>query len=1086
MSYSVGLDIGITSVGYAVLELDHSDEPKRIIKFGSRIFDVAENSKDGSSLAKPRRDARGARRRLRRHKHRLDRIKNLIVNENILTQSQLDCLYDGQLRDIYEIRFIALDESLSDEEFARVLIHIAQRRGFKSNRKSDANEKEAGKLLKAVKENEELLESKDYRTIGEMLYKDIKFSENKRNKSESYSNTFSRDLVLDEVQKIFAKQRNLDMSFASEEIEEKYTEILMSQRAFDEGPGGKSPYGGNQIEKMIGKCTFEKENGELRAPKSSYSFELFSLLQNVNNLRIVTYQNSRSLTNDERKLLIDLSHKVASLNYSRIRQELNLTEEERFGSINYGKKTIYEVEKKTKFEHLKSYHKIRIAFDKISKGYIKTCDKQRLNDIGYVLSVYKTDKNIKECLSERGATSEEIEAVLSLSGFSKFGHLSIKACNKLIPYLEEGKRYDEACTLAGYDFKRHKVFEKQKYLPIVIDEFDNITSPVVRRAVSQTIKVFNAIIREQGCSPTFVNIELSREMSKNYKEREKIKKEMNENKVVNDRIKERIEKEFNKINPTGMDFVKLKLWEEQGGICPYSLESIKVERLFEVGYVDVDHIMPYSISFDDGYKNKVLVKTRENRQKGNRLPLQYLEGKKKEDFIVWVTNNVRNYQKRQILLKENFTDSDLNGFKERNLQDTKYISKVMYNLINDYLEFAPTVTNKKKRVTAVNGVVTSYARKRWGIQKIREDGDLHHAVDAVVVACVTDGMINKISKYSKYQEIEYMQHDNGSEIINLRTGEVIDRFPLPWKDFRKELDIRLCNNPKQMLKEVPLSNYEGVNLDEINPCFVSRRPRRKVTGAAHKETIKSSKFVDEGYVILKRPLSDLKFDKNGELKNYYNPSSDTRLYNALKEQLEMFGGDAKMAFAKPFYKPTKSGKQGPLVKKVKLLEKSNLNVSVHKGNGVAENDRMVRVDVFFVEDEGYYFVPIYVPDTLKETLPNKACVANKPKDYWVEMSDENFIFSLYPNELLKVTGRRDMKLSLINSKSSLPKQLIVSEIMLYYSGLDSSTGAITAINHDNTYKIRSIGKTVKSIEKYHVDMLGNYYKVGKEKRQYFK
>ena len=77
----------------------------------------------------------------------------------------------------------------------------------------------------------------------------------------------------------------------------------------------------------------------------------------------------------------------------------------------------------------------------------------------------------------------------------------------------------------------------------------------------------------------------------------------------------------------------------------------------------------------------------------------------------------------------------------------------MYNLINDYLEFAPTVTNKKKRVTAVNGVVTSYARKRWGIQKIREDGDLHHAVDAVVVACVTDGMINKISKYSKYQEI---------------------------------------------------------------------------------------------------------------------------------------------------------------------------------------------------------------------------------------------------------------------------------------------------------------------------------------------
>jgi len=96
MAYSIGLDCGISSVGYAILELDSKEEPRRIIRLGSRIFDKAENPKDGSSLAKPRREARSARRRLRRHCFRLERIKNLIIDKGILTQIGLDTLYDAQ------------------------------------------------------------------------------------------------------------------------------------------------------------------------------------------------------------------------------------------------------------------------------------------------------------------------------------------------------------------------------------------------------------------------------------------------------------------------------------------------------------------------------------------------------------------------------------------------------------------------------------------------------------------------------------------------------------------------------------------------------------------------------------------------------------------------------------------------------------------------------------------------------------------------------------------------------------------------------------------------------------------------------
>ena len=74
-NYRIGLDIGITSVGWAVLQDNSQDEPERIVDLGVRIFDVAENPKNGDALAGPRRDARSVRRRLRRRRHRLERIK---------------------------------------------------------------------------------------------------------------------------------------------------------------------------------------------------------------------------------------------------------------------------------------------------------------------------------------------------------------------------------------------------------------------------------------------------------------------------------------------------------------------------------------------------------------------------------------------------------------------------------------------------------------------------------------------------------------------------------------------------------------------------------------------------------------------------------------------------------------------------------------------------------------------------------------------------------------------------------------------------------------------------------------------------
>lgn len=1087
MKYAIGLDCGISSVGYSVTELDCHDEPCRIIKLSSRIFNAAENPKDGSSLALPRREARGSRRRLRRHRHRLERIRHLIIENNILSESELEGLFKGQLSDIYMLRTKALDEKISNQEFARILINLAQRRGFKSNRKADSSDKEAGKLLNAVNENQIRMEQKSYRTVGEMFYLDEKYSQYKRNKGEDYTNTVSRSMIEDEARLIFKAQRELGNANATEEIEDKYLEILLSQRPFDLGPGvgnekSPSPYAGEQILKMIGKCTLIPS--EKRAAKASYSFQLFSLWQNINNLSFINEAGEKTFLNDDQRLAVyNLCHKTPNVTFEKIRKELSVDDRLMFTSLSYGSKEIEEVEKKAKFNYLDCYHQIRVALNKVKKDCIKSLSVDELDKIGYIFTVYKNDEAIISHLKEAEIDELLYDSLLTLKGFSKFGHISVKACKQILPFLEKGFSYDKACEAAGLNFKGHSAKEKSVLLPSTSEELEDITNPVVRRAISQTIKVINAIIREQGESPVYINIELARELSKTFEERKKIKKSNDENREKNEAIIQRLKEDFSVHNPTGMDIIKLKLWLEQDGICPYSLQPIKADMLFSTGYVEVDHIIPYSISFDDSFNNKVLTFSRENRQKGNKIPMKYLQGKDRDNFVVWVENNVKNRKKKQNLLKADISKSDFEGFKERNLNDTRYLNRVLLNYINDHLLFAPFEDkSRKKHVTSVNGNVTAYVRKRWGIIKTRENGDLHHAVDAAVISCITDREIQRVSCYSKQNETKYTDiYDYESYEINTDTGEIYSKFPLPYPEFRTEIDLRLRKDPKYWLKQQPLSNYSDEDIEGVTPVFISRMPNRKITGPAHQDTIRSGK--ESGFKISKVPLSKLKLE-NGEIPGYYSPESDTLLYFALKKRLEQFGGSGEKAFPKDFefHKPKSDGSEGPIVKKVKIIEKATKSVNV--GNGIADNGKMVRIDVFYIENDGYYFVPIYVADTINKALPNLACVAGGRE--WKPMEDKDFVFSLYQNDLIKITAKKDYKLSLKNKNSTLPKEVFGNEMLLYYIGADISNGAISVESDDGAYLMRGLGiKTLRKIEKYTVDILGNTSKVKKENRLSF-
>lgn len=1057
INYSLGLDIGITSVGWSVINLDLN----RIEDLGVRIFNAAENPKDGSSLASPRREARGRRRLLRRKAYRVKRVKNLILTRNILRKDELDSLFTSKsVISVWEARIKGLNEKLSGEEWSKILINLCKRRGFKSNRKNEAKDKEAGQILSSINNNLEKMKESNARTIGEYIYNDAMSSNDRyralRNKFGEYNMCVSRDMIREEIHILFEKQREFGNEFAAEDIEDEYLAIFNSQRPYSKF---------EDLEKLVGFCTFEKKKYK-RAPKSCISAEEFVLYEGINKLSIINNGERRKLTSDERKLIISEAFKRRDIQYTYLRKILNLKEEDRFSTLTYSIDKDISKTESTKFVSLKGYHEIRKSIEHgVSKKYWQEIKDNRkmLNDIAYVLTLAKTDEDIIKQLQLRNISDEKvIESLLDIS-FSKFDNLSIEAIEKILPFMKEGYQYNEACEKAGYNFKAIYEGVRSKKLPVI--EIDEIVNPVVNRALAQTRKVINSVIEKYG-SPIRINIELARDLAKNFKDRKAIEKEQKENRYNIEKIREELKELMGKV-PTGSEVLKYRLWEQQRGECAYTQQSIHIEKLFDPGYCEIDHIIPFSRCFDDSLSNKVLVLGVENQRKGNRTPYEYfgLDEEKWNRFEVWVKGSHLNYKKKCNLLKKKLSAEEQREWKTRNLQDTKYICKYIANYINNRLEFKPS--DSKQKVITINGRATSYLRAKWGLTKVREDGDKHHALDATVVAVTTQGMIQQISKYSKAHELSYIRGND--EFIDVETGNMVELeeykelrkkiLPRPWQGFSEELIIRLSNVPIGELEKSPIKSYDEEFIKKkVKPIFVSRAPFRKISGKLFKETIYSKNSFKDGYFVTKKKLTELKKD---DLNNFYNYGCDKKLYDEITERMKQFDYNAKKAFEKQFRKPTKNGTEGPVVRGVKIKTSLPFKDGIELNKGLAAKEGIVRIDIY--EKEGKYFaVPVYRYQLAEGIIPKKAALASKSEEEWPVMNENyRFKFSIYKNDLIEIKYEKK------------------DGYFGYYDGFDRSTASLVIEKHDSSERYRGIGikSGVSEFNKYEVDVLGSYHRV---------
>ena len=148
MKKILGLDLGTSSIGWALVnEAETSEEKSSIIKLGVRVnpltVDELQNFEKGKSITTnaDRTAGRSMRRNLQRYKLRRENLIEVLKEYNFITDEMI--LSENGNRttfETYRLRAKAAVEEISLEQFARVLLMINKKRGYKSSRKAKGAE----------------------------------------------------------------------------------------------------------------------------------------------------------------------------------------------------------------------------------------------------------------------------------------------------------------------------------------------------------------------------------------------------------------------------------------------------------------------------------------------------------------------------------------------------------------------------------------------------------------------------------------------------------------------------------------------------------------------------------------------------------------------------------------------------------------------------------------------------------------------------------------------------------------------------------------------------------------------------------
>ncbi|TXT24358.1 MAG: hypothetical protein FD134_1593 [Gallionellaceae bacterium] len=575
-----------------------------------------------------------------------------------------------------------------------------------------------------------------------------------------------------------------------------------------------------------------------------------------------------------------------------------------------------------------------------------------IDDIVSVLATAQTDEEVTAGLANLnlGLQPAHISTLQTIINFNKYRNLCREALTQILPHLEKGLIYSAACKTAGFNHSEKQGIERQKYLPPLATVFfqryrhgkptkrekryKGLTNPVVARSFSQARLVFNEIVAKYG-SPHFVNVETARDLSRSRKDRDQIKKTQNANKARKEALRTEYQNRLEYLakqpgNETldselaAPQLIKMRLYAEQGAQSAYSQKDLNPDLILsDPFYTEIDHIWPRSKTFDNSFDNQVLVLAGENQNKQDRIPYDFMNGAgdptRWRQFEAWVRGcHEMSAEKKYRLLAQQMSDTD--EFKARNLVDTRYVTRLFSRTLREHIQFAgnpvdedfqeilPDDSGKERydrfmraRVRSPQGRLTDFLRGKWGLAKLknREKSDLHHALDACVIAACSPKIIEQVNRHFANEErtpdrYHFKKNKDGSFTVRAK-GEIIS----PQQAREQGL----------LLREPWLGFYQEVKC-KLGEVFVSRRPKHKRKGEVHGANPQAHRRIPV-------PLVQLTEKMLNDALVATQPGRRRSNYEAVLQALHAHHGDAKAAFADGFDirarhdKPvTVNGKQG--------------------------------------------------------------------------------------------------------------------------------------------------------------------------------
>lgn len=1083
----LGLDIGVGSLGWALLEEDPHTGEQRLLQrltpqgdtlngLGVRLFSVPENAKTKELLNVKRRTARMQRRVTARRAQRMRRIRSLLAGLGVPGVRDVEAFHLGRGRgaqcDPWRLRREGLERRLEPREWAVVLLHIAKHRGFRSNSKTDRSggDKEMGQVLQAVAGLKQQVAAGGL-TVGALLAS----RERRRNRADHtgtarYDLCMLRSLQEDEVDILFARQRELGNALAGEDIRARYAELAFSQRPL-------AP-----VSHMVGPCALLE--GERRAPRLAPTAEFFRYVQALCIMRLRQADGTETpLSEDQRRAACAIFGSVQSITYKKLRQLWRLPADCRFAGLSYGLKVKEKVQDPEKADVVMRsgkcclgtaclrdiladawapLHEQRLGGDDdarlaatdalpapAAKLLARGMAGLRLTDaVSRIVSELNDLGQIRAVLALLPLAAPQYEALTRAADEGRLGifqgtaRLSLRAMEAILPHMLACGDYTAACELAGFD-------------PRGLREVDvsSIRNPVVLRVFREVRRQFAAICREFGFLPGRVHVELLREVGKSGEERKRITHGLERRSKEKETARKAVAQLLGKSPETvsAGELLRYELWQQQGGKCAYHMlwrqaggERVYANELAEgrippqwladgVNAVQVDHILPRSRTFDNSFHNLCLCCHAANQAKGGRTPWEWL-GKAHpqawHDFEQWVQAlPLKGLKKRNYLLRD--LDAEVQGrFHARNLTDSSYVARLTLRWLEE--EYArhdvpmqDAEGHARRRFFARPGQVTDFLRRHWGVQALKKidgerSGDRHHALDALLVAACSEGMLQRMVKAFQQEE------DRGERL----------HIPCPWQDF---------------------STTVGRALGSV---FVSRVERGRTKGPLHEETLRAirEEWQDNGEV--RRMLYERKAIASLTVKDLDRIKDAARcpdVVAALRRWLEAGKpGDALPRSA-----------HGDIIRHVRVHAGAfSSGVVLQRGSGQAQasNGGMVRTDIYN-RDGKFYMVPVYAKDVADKRLPLRACTRDKAEQDWLEMTEEyHFLFSLTP----------DCYVLTENSKGEVKEG--------YFASSNRNTVSISlSLAHDKQILIQSIGiTTLKRFEKYRVDRFGRLSRVRRE------